>query len=99
MQLVLSIVAWKALLLKNLVRSFSNHNSSDDTVEISKKFNTPIIKIVDASSCKTIAQVRQKLLDLVKTEFIVWLDADDELLPGRAKRIVDSLEKPCRSLF
>ena len=77
----------------------ANHNSSDDTVEISKKFNTPIIKIVDASSCKTIAQVRQKLLDLVKTEFIVWLDADDELLPGRVKRIVDSLEKNHADLY
>jgi len=77
----------------------ANHNSSDDTVEISKKFNSPIIKIVDASSCKTIAQVRQKLLDLVKTEFIVWLDADDELLPGRVKRIVDSLEKNHADLY
>ena len=77
----------------------ANHDSSDDTVDISKKFNTPIIKIVDASFCKTIAQVRQKLLDLVKTEFIVWLDADDELLPGRVKRIVSSLESYHADLY
>jgi tetratricopeptide (TPR) repeat protein len=39
----------------------------------------------------TLGAVRQLGLETVDTEFGVWLDADDELLPGRADRLIARL--------
>lgn len=71
----------------------ADHRSSDQTRKVVQNLSNERVLAYDASSCETIGEVRQALLDLADTEYVVWLDADDELLPGRVKRIIDSLKK------
>lgn len=77
----------------------ADHGSSDGTNKIIQKLNQKIVQFVDAKACKTIGEVRQNLLDLSETEFSVWLDADDELLPGRVHKIISSLKKNHADLY
>ena len=70
----------------------ADHRSSDQTRKVVQNLSNERVLAYDASSCETIGEVRQALLDLADTEYVVWLDADDELLPGRVKRIIDSLK-------
>lgn len=77
----------------------ADHRSSDQTRKVVQNLSNERVLAYDASSSETIGEVRQALLDLADTEYVVWLDADDELLPGRVKRITDSLEKNHADLY
>lgn len=77
----------------------ADHRSSDQTRKVVQNLSNERVLAYDASSCETIGAVRQSLLDLADTEYVVWLDADDELLPGRVKRIISSLENNRADLY
>ena len=77
----------------------ADHGSTDKTLQVAQNYSKRKVQTIDASSCKNIAEVRQALLDLADTEYAVWLDADDELLPGRVKRIISSLENNQADLY
>lgn len=66
--------------------------SEDDTVERSRKLAGPRLNIVRPARHRTLGFARQAGLEAVKTPFLVWLDADDELLPGRVDRLLDAME-------
>lgn len=65
--------------------------STDDTVACARAV-APIEVVVPARH-GTVAQARQAGLDAVRTPFLLWLDADDECLPGRVARLVDVLQR------
>lgn len=69
-----------------------DHASTDDTVEIARRAGGDLLEILHAPVEARLGQVRQIGLDAVRTEFGVWLDADDELLPGRSARLIGRLE-------
>jgi glycosyltransferase involved in cell wall biosynthesis len=70
----------------------ADHGSTDKTLQVAQSYSKMQVRTIDASFCKNIAEVRQTLIDHSKSLYSVWLDADDELLPGRVKRIINSLE-------
>ena len=65
--------------------------SEDDTVERASSVGGDRLKIVRPSKHTSLGHTRQTGLDAISTPFGVWLDADDELLPGRAERLVAAL--------
>jgi glycosyltransferase involved in cell wall biosynthesis len=77
----------------------ADHGSTDKTLQVAQNYSKMQVRTIDASSCKNIAEVRQTLIDHSNSVYSVWLDADDELLPGRVKRIVGSLEKNHADLY
>jgi glycosyltransferase involved in cell wall biosynthesis len=69
-----------------------DHASDDDTVERAQRAGGDRLSVVTAPAAATMGQVRQLGLDAVATPFGMWLDADDELLPGRGERLIGRLE-------
>jgi glycosyltransferase involved in cell wall biosynthesis len=67
--------------------------SQDDTVARAKKLAGTRLSIVRPSEHRTLGFARQAGLDAVKTPFLVWSDADDELLPGRVDRLVEAMKR------
>ena len=65
--------------------------STDDTVDRAINAGGSRVRVVRPSHHKSLGLVRQRGLDAVETPFGVWLDSDDELLPGRVNRLVGSL--------
>ena len=77
----------------------ADHGSTDKTLQVAQNYSKMQVRTIDASSCKNIAEVRQTLIDHSNSVYSVWLDADDELLPGRVKRIISSLENNQADLY
>jgi glycosyltransferase involved in cell wall biosynthesis len=69
-----------------------DHASSDDTVKLARRAGGGRLAVRTAPAEATLGQVRQLGLDAVETEYGMWLDADDELLPGRAERLLGRLD-------
>lgn len=69
-----------------------DHGSTDGTPELASE-TCPGIEILRFDPSLTLGALRQAGLEAVCTEFGVWLDADDELLPGRCQRLVEHLER------
>ena len=67
--------------------------SEDDTVERAVGVAGARLNVVRPHAHRTLGFARQTALDVVRTRFLIWLDADDELLPGRVNRLVDALER------
>jgi glycosyltransferase involved in cell wall biosynthesis len=65
--------------------------SRDDTVARASKAGGDRLRVVRPSRQGTLALTRQTGLNAVETPFGIWLDSDDELLPGRAERLVGVL--------
>jgi glycosyltransferase involved in cell wall biosynthesis len=63
--------------------------SSDDT--ISRARAVAPVEIVSPPHHGTMGETRQCGLDAVTTPLLVWLDADDEFLPGRVEQLVERL--------
>ncbi len=61
--------------------------SSDETALIAKDLAGSRISVVRPSEHKALGFARQTGLLHAKTPYLVWLDADDELLPGRLDRM------------
>jgi tetratricopeptide (TPR) repeat protein len=69
-----------------------DRGSTDDTVGVAKRAAGSLLEVVHAPADATLGRVRQIGLEAVRTAFGVWLNAGDELLPGRAARLVAQLE-------
>jgi glycosyltransferase involved in cell wall biosynthesis len=68
-----------------------NDHSTDDTVARARAAAGRRLTVLDAPAPGGVAVARQTALDAVATEFAAWLDADDEWLPGRARRLSGAL--------
>ena len=68
-----------------------NHASTDETAVRARAAGGGLVEIIDAPAAATLGAVRQMGLEAVRTEFGMWLDADDEALPGRAARLLQRL--------
>ena len=66
--------------------------STDDTVEKAKAVDRNL-RVIRPACHRSLGFTRQAGLDAIQTPFGIWLDADDELLPGRSKCLVDALER------
>jgi glycosyltransferase involved in cell wall biosynthesis len=66
--------------------------SSDDTVARAQGCAGGRLQVVSPASHQTLGVARQTGLAAIETEYGIWLDADDELLPGRVEHMVASLE-------
>ncbi len=66
--------------------------SSDDTAETALAVE-PRIRVVRPVEHRTLGFARQAGLEAVRSPFGLWLDADDELLPGRMTRLVSAIEQ------
>lgn len=66
-------------------------HSDDDTVERARRVARARITVVRPPRRGTIAVARQIAIDAVTTPVGIWLDADDEWLPGRVGRLTATL--------
>ncbi len=66
--------------------------SSDATVDRARACGGSRVEILHSEAPHGLGRARQAGLGAVATPFCIWLDADDELLPGRVARLVGSLE-------
>ena len=64
--------------------------SSDGTVDLALAADSRI-RVIRPVEHRTVGFARQVGLEAVRTPFGIWLDADDELLPGRVERLVTAL--------
>ena len=72
--------------------------STDDTVAVAEDIGGERLRVVRPVRHQSLGLTRQTGLDAVKTRFGVWLDADDELLPGRVERLVSAMESDTAEL-
>jgi hypothetical protein len=70
-----------------------DHACGDRTVRVARERAGVPLRVVAAPASVHLGAVRQIGLEAVRTDLLVWLDADDELLPGRLERMVDRLEQ------
>jgi Glycosyl transferase family 2 len=66
--------------------------SSDGTAAVARAA-FPSLQVLRPVEHRTLGAARQAGLDAVDTDYVIWLDSDDELLAGRAKRLVRELEE------
>lgn len=66
--------------------------SSDGTAQVARAA-FPSLEVLRPVEHRTLGATRQAGLDAAVTDYVMWLDADDELLPGRAERLVGELEE------
>jgi len=64
-----------------------NDWSDDDTERIARSEAGSRLTVVSPPEHRTVGLARQTGLLAVETPYLVWLDADDELLPGRVARM------------
>ena len=69
-----------------------DHACRDDTVAVARRAGGDLLEVLSVPGSATLGRVRQVGLEAIRTEFGMWLDADDELLPGRAARLVARLD-------
>ena len=81
-----------ALLQENCPVVLIDDFSSDDTVARAREAGGARLEVVRPSEHHSLGLTRQTGLDAIETPFGVWLDSDDEFLPGRVKRLVGALE-------
>jgi glycosyltransferase involved in cell wall biosynthesis len=68
-----------------------DHASTDDTVARARAAGGDLVHVIPAPADAMLGRVRQLGLDAVHTDFGMWLDADDELMPGRGERLLARL--------
>lgn len=73
--------------------------SEDETVLLAKRCFRGNIRVVRPKVKRGLGNARQTGLDAVETEYLMWLDADDELLPGRAEYMFDELQRGADIVF
>jgi glycosyltransferase involved in cell wall biosynthesis len=66
-------------------------HSSDDTVALARAI-CPRLDVVRPVEHRNVAFTRQCGLEAVHTDTLIWLDADDELLPGRVGRMLAAFD-------
>ncbi|HEY3384836.1 MAG TPA: glycosyltransferase [Vicinamibacterales bacterium] len=65
--------------------------SEDRTIEKAVGAAGGSLRVRNVDQHRTLGHARQIALEAVDTEFAVWLDADDECLPGRADQLVGAM--------
>lgn len=68
-------------------------HSGDETIKTAKDAGGDRITIHKTDKSIGIGNARQTALDCIQTAFGMWLDADDEILPGRPVTMLESLRK------
>ena len=69
-----------------------DYASRDDTVAAARRAGGDLLEVLPVPASATPGRVRQIGLEATRTEFGMWLEADAELLPGRAARLVARLD-------
>jgi glycosyltransferase involved in cell wall biosynthesis len=64
---------------------------TDDTVARARAVAGPALRVLTAPDPGGVPVARQTGLDAVETDFATWVDADDEWVPGRASRMLRTL--------
>jgi hypothetical protein len=64
-----------------------DHASIDGTSEVARAHACRPLRIITAAAEARLGGVRQRALESVTTTYGLWLDADDEFLPGRVERL------------
>lgn len=64
-------------------------HSDDNTVAIARAVGDPRLKVVQTAEHRTLGFARQTALQHVDTPWLMWVDADDEALPGRVSAMRD----------
>lgn len=67
-------------------------HSSDDTAAIAQSVAGRRVEVIAPERHETIGLARQTAIEAVRTRYAMWVDADDEALPGRAARLLARLE-------
>ena len=70
-----------------------NDDSKDNTIDLVEKYNSKKVKIISHKKNKGLSAARQTALDHITTDYGIWLDADDEFLPGRIMKLYHYLDK------
>ena len=70
-----------------------NDDSKDNTLELLEKYDSKQVKIVSHKKNKGLSTARQTALNHIRTDYGIWLDADDEFLPGRIMKLYHYLDK------
>lgn len=65
--------------------------STDQTVALAKDLAGKQIRAISTTGPHGVGKARQTALDNIKTPYGIWLDADDEILPGRPEAFADVL--------
>lgn len=73
--------------------------SQDDTVEVVEAMALPELSLLRADTNRGIGATRQRLLQSCETDIAVWLDADDEFMPGRVARLRDCIAEGAEWVF
>ncbi|MEJ2147688.1 MAG: glycosyltransferase [Acidobacteriota bacterium] len=66
--------------------------SDDDTVARARKLGDVRLRVVRPNQHRGLAHARNRGLEAVETEWLVWCDADDAFEPGRAAALLKILE-------
>jgi hypothetical protein len=64
--------------------------SSDGTPDLARA-TAPTLRVVRPVEHRTLGYARQCAVESLATPYAVWLDADDEMVPGRVARFVEAL--------
>lgn len=73
--------------------------STDDTVTVARRAAGRQVTVVRPPRHESLGLTRQTGLDAVTTHYTMLLDADDELLPGRIKRMQKALDHTGLDIF
>ena len=66
-------------------------HSSDRTAEVARNMAGDRLQVVTPELKKGLGNARQTALEYVKTRYLMWVDADDAILPGRVDRMIEML--------
>jgi glycosyltransferase involved in cell wall biosynthesis len=69
-----------------------NDGSTDGSAQVIESYRDPRIVCVSYPANTGLASVRNKGLDIVRGEYIAWLDCDDVSLPERLKKQINILD-------
>ena len=67
--------------------------SSDDTASLALQHGKGLLRVLRPDRHVNIPYARNAGLQQLRTPFAVWCDADDAFLPGRVRRLVETLER------
>lgn len=65
--------------------------SNDATVEVAIRAADSRLRVIRKAENGGVAAARNTALQSVESIYAIWLDSDDELMPGRAARMTDAL--------
>lgn len=80
-----------SLYQNNIPILLVDDNSNDQTATVAKKIGGERIHVVRNDLSRGIGYARQIALSMVDTRYAIWMDADDEMLSGRAESLISLL--------